>query len=78
MAPAAVGYFVTTVYLGSMIGTATAGGWVTRFGPILVSQAGLALCLVGLAVAATGWLPAVLAESSLLIATRTPPGAPTA
>ena len=27
LAPAAVGYFVTVVYLGSMIGTATAGGW---------------------------------------------------
>ena len=66
VAPAAVGYFVTTVYLGSMIGTATAGGWVTRFGPILVSQAGLALCFVGLAVAASGWLPAVLAGALLI------------
>ena len=49
VAPAAVGYFVTVVYLGSMIGTVTAGGWVGRFGPILVSQAGLLLCLAGLA-----------------------------
>jgi MFS family permease len=64
--PAAVGYFVTVVYLGSMIGTVTAGGWVGRFGPILVSQAGLVLCLVGLAVAASGARPAVLLGALLL------------
>jgi len=64
--PAAVGYFVTVVYLGSMIGTVTAGGWVGRFGPILVSQVGLLLCLVGLAVAASGALPAVLVGALLL------------
>jgi MFS family permease len=66
VAPAAVGYFVTAVYLGSMIGTVTAGGWVARFGPILVSQAGLLLCLAGLAVAASGSLPAVLLGALLL------------
>lgn len=64
--PAAVGYFVSVVYLGSMIGTVTAGGWVGRFGPIRVSQAGLLLCLAGLAVAASGTLPAVLAGALLL------------
>jgi MFS family permease len=66
VAPAAVGYFVAVVYLGSMIGTVTAGSWVERFGPILVSQAGLLLCLVGLAVASTAALPAVLAGALLL------------
>ena len=66
VAPAAVGYFVTVVYLGSMIGTATAGGWVGRFGPIRVSQAGLLLCLAGLAIAASGVLPAVLLGALLL------------
>jgi MFS family permease len=66
VAPAAVGYFVTAVYLGSMIGTVTAGGWVGRFGPIRVSQAGLLLCLAGLATAASGSLPAVLAGALLL------------
>jgi len=64
--PAAVGYFVTVVYLGSMIGTATAGGWSARFGPIRVSQVGLMLCLAGLAVAASGWLPAVILGALLL------------
>jgi MFS family permease len=66
VAPAAVGYFVTVVYLGSMIGTVTAGGWVGRFGPILASQAGLVLCLVGLGVAASGVPGAVLAGALLL------------
>ena len=64
--PAAVGYFVTVAYLGSMIGTVTAGGWVARFGPIRVSQAGMLLCACGLAVAATGALPAVLAGALLI------------
>lgn len=66
VAPAAVGYFVTVVYLGSMIGTVTAASWVGRFGPILVSQAGLIVCLAGLAVAASGYLPAVLLGALLL------------
>jgi len=88
VAPAAIGYFVTTAYLGSMIGTATAGGWVERFGPIRVSQAGMLLCGCGLAIAASGTLPAVLAgalliglgygpatpASSVILARAAPPG----
>jgi MFS family permease len=66
VAPAAVGYFVTAAYLGSMIGTATAGGWVQRFGPIRVSQIGMLLCGCGLAIAASGTLPAVLAGALLI------------
>lgn len=58
--PSAVGYYIAVVYLGSMIGSAAAGGWVARFGPIRVSQAGLAFCLAGLALAATAWPPLVL------------------
>src|SRR5687767_7991515 len=88
VAPAAVGYFVTAAYLGSMIGTVTAGGWVARFGPIRVSQAGMLLCGCGLAIAASGSLPAVLAgalliglgygpatpASSVILARAAPPG----
>jgi len=87
VAPAAIGYFVTAVYLGSMIGTVTAGGWVGRFGPIRVSQVGLVLCLAGLATAAgapaafvlvgalvlgLGYGPATPA-SSVILARATPP-----
>ncbi len=50
--PSAIGWFIATTYLGAMIGSATAGGWLARFGPIRVSQLGLALCLAGLALAA--------------------------
>ena len=88
VAPAAVGYFVTVAYLGSMIGTVTAGGWVARFGPIRVSQCGLLLCGCGLAVAASGTLPAVVLgalliglgygpatpASSVILARTAPPG----
>ena len=52
--PSAVGYYIAIAYLGSMLGSAAAGGWVARFGPIRVSQAGLLLCLAGLSLAASG------------------------
>jgi len=88
VAPAEVGYFVTAAYLGSMIGTATAGGWVERFGPIRVSQVGMLLCGCGLAIAASGALFAVLVgalliglgygpatpASSVILARAAPPG----
>lgn len=60
VAPSAVGYYIAATYLGSMLGSAAAGGWVARFGPILVSQAALALCLAGLGLAASAWLPLVM------------------
>jgi len=66
VAASAVGYFIAVAYVGSMIGSAAAGGWVARFGPIRVSQAGLALCLAGLALAASGWTPLVLAGAFVL------------
>jgi MFS family permease len=56
----AVGWFIAAVYLGSMIGSSSAGGWVARLGPIRVSQIGLASCLAGLALAATAYLPLVV------------------
>jgi MFS family permease len=59
VAPSAIGYFIALVYLGSMLGSVTSGGWVARFGPIRVSQIGLALSLFGLALGATAWLPLV-------------------
>ena len=57
VAPSAIGYFIAMVYLGSMLGSVGAGGWIARFGPIRVSQAGLALCLAGLALGASARLP---------------------
>ena len=56
----AVGYYIAASYFGSMIGSAAAGGWIARFGPIRASQAGLVLCLAGLSLAASAWPPLVL------------------
>ena len=64
--PSAIGYFVAVVYLGSMLGTVTSGGWVARFGPIRVSQCALALSCVGLALGASAWLPLVLAGAVVI------------
>ena len=58
--PSAIGWFIATVYLGSMIGSASAGGWMARVGPIRMSQVGLLACLIGLALAASALLPLVL------------------
>lgn len=60
LSPASVGYFIALAYVGSMLGSVTAGGWVARFGPIRVSQIGLALSCAGLALGATAMLPLVL------------------
>jgi MFS family permease len=57
IAPSAVGYYIAATYAGSMVGSAVAGGWVARFGPIRVSQAGLALGFAGLALDAGALLP---------------------
>ena len=57
---AAVGYYIAGSYFGSMIGSAAAGGWVARFGPIRVSQAALALCFCGLCLAASASPPLVM------------------
>ena len=75
IAPSAVGYFVTLAYLGSMVGTATAGGWVARFGPIRVSQIGMLLCGCGLSIAASGALPAIVVGARRRTASATSPAA---
>jgi len=56
----AVGYYVAATYAGSMLASAVSGGWVSRFGPIRVSQASLLLCCAGLALGASAWLPLVV------------------
>lgn len=56
----AVGYYIAATYFGSMLASAVSGGWVSRFGPIRVSQASLLLCLAGLLLAASAWMPLVL------------------
>ena len=60
VAPSAIGWFIATAYLGSMIGSASAGGWMARVGPIRMSQIGLLACLAGLSLAASATIPLVL------------------
>jgi len=43
-----VGVYVSLMYLGAMLGSLMAGGWVARQGAIRASQWGLALCAAGL------------------------------
>lgn len=75
VAPAAIGYFIAIVYLGSMFGSVTAGGLVARFGPIRVSQIGLLLVLAGLALAASARLP-LLAAGAFVIGLGYGPATP--
>lgn len=50
VAPELVGLFVGLLYVGSMSASLVAGGFVSRFGAIRVSQVCVALCALGLAV----------------------------
>lgn len=82
-----VGVYVALVYAGAMVGSLSASGWVARLGAMRASQAGLALCALGLLCSVSGqlWLlalgavlvgvgcgPITPASSHLLIRT-TPP-----
>jgi MFS family permease len=51
----AIGYYASLAYVGAMAGALLGGGFVPRFGAMRVSQAGLAVCALGLAAAAPGW-----------------------
>ncbi|MCX7960232.1 MAG: MFS transporter [Burkholderiales bacterium] len=64
--PSAVGYYVAATYAGSMVGSVAAGGWLARFGPIRVSQAGLALACAGLALGAGALVPLALVGGFVL------------
>jgi predicted MFS family arabinose efflux permease len=58
VSPAYIGVYIAVAYAGAMIASLASGGAVGRWGAIRVSQAGLLLCAVGLALSAA---PSVLA-----------------
>ncbi len=62
-----IGYYIAFVYLGSMTGSVAAGALVARFGPIRMSQAGLASCLLGLACAASSSLLPMVALGGFFV-----------
>ena len=65
--PAWIGYYIAIVYMGSMFGSVMAGGMIARFGPIRISQVGLAFCLVGLALSASSWSLCVVALGAFCV-----------
>ena len=63
--PENIGIYASLVYLGAMVGTLTASGFVLRYGAIRFSQAAMAICAVGvLAGSGSHWL--LLALSALV------------
>ena len=54
-----VGAYVALCYFAAMLSSLVGGTLVRRLGAIRVSQLGLGLCAVGLALCALPWLPAV-------------------
>jgi MFS family permease len=62
-----IGYYIAIVYLGSMVGSVAAGGLVARYGPIRVSQAGLASCLLGLCLSASSSMLPLVALGAFFV-----------
>jgi len=61
-----VGYFAGIAYIGAMTGALLGGGLVPRYGAITLSQIGMLVCALALALAASGWL-ALFALAGLLL-----------
>lgn len=61
-----IGVYVSLIYVGAMLGSLMAGGWVQRQGAIRASQWGLALCAAGLLLSMSGqWF--LLAVGAILL-----------
>jgi MFS family permease len=60
------GLYIGIVYAGAMVGSLAAGAAVQRWGPLRVSQGGLALAALGLAFCSTGYLTAMAAGALLM------------
>ncbi len=61
-----VGVYVAIAYLGAILASLAAGTAVARYGAIRVSQAGLLICALGLALCAVKSVP-VIALGALLV-----------
>lgn len=66
VSPALVGLYIAVAYMGAMTASLLSGGLVRRFGAIRCSQAGLALCALGLGISITP-NPVFAAMGALLI-----------
>lgn len=72
---AVVGIFASLIYLGAMTASLLSGGLVPRFGAIRMSQAGLAISMVGIALTSTGLWP-VMAVCAVLMGLGLGPATP--
>lgn len=61
-----VGLYIAVAYAGAMAASLASGAAVARFGPIRISQFGLLLCALGLALCAVPSLPAMAAGALLV------------
>src|SRR5262245_15413044 len=66
LSPSKVGYFAGISYVGAMTGALLGGGLVPRYGAITLSQIGMVICALALALATSGWL-IVFALAGLLL-----------
>jgi MFS family permease len=61
-----IGFYVSLVYLGSMISSAASADLIRRIGAIRFSQYCLVMCAVGLALLTIGTMPALVASALVL------------
>ncbi|MES2399711.1 MAG: MFS transporter [Pseudomonadota bacterium] len=87
ISPVFAGVYIGVVYVGAMTGSLAAGLMVQRWGPVRVSQGGLAMAGMGLTMFCSGWVPLmalgalimgfgygpITPASSHLLARSTPP-----
>ena len=59
ISPTYVGVYIAVAYAGAMAASLASGGAVGRYGAIRVSQVGLMLCAIGLALSALPSVPAI-------------------
>ncbi len=60
VSPEWIGYFISIVYVTGMLSALASGNFIVRFGAIRMSQVGLVLCALGLALVACGTLVLVV------------------
>ena len=73
--PSNIGIFASIIYVGAMVSSLLSGGLAPRYGAIRVSQAGIAIVVVGMALTATAsWQ--VMAASALLLGLGLGPATP--
>jgi len=60
VSPEWIGYFISIVYVAGMLSALVSGNFIVRYGSIRVSQLGLALCALGLALVASGNLALIV------------------